>query len=140
MPHLGVSGSSPAVNGQVYNDPDRDPEVSSLIWEIRKECRIELIMESFRLDDLKRWSKFNYVDRVENTQINQGAWVVKTNYPDANLANLILTEGDQSYIVPSSASESLRTFDDPRVYVEPIPLDQITLYSDHGVELDQNPD
>jgi len=139
MPKLEVAGGSPAVNGQVYDDPDRDPEVSSLIWEIRRERRIELIMEGFRLDDLKRWSKLNYVDMVENPEINQGAWVVKADYPDANLENLILTEGDQGYIIPASASESLRTFDDPKVYLEPVPLDQITLYSDQGVELEQNP-
>ncbi|MGB3774296.1 MAG: RagB/SusD family nutrient uptake outer membrane protein, partial [Leeuwenhoekiella sp.] len=139
MPHLEIMGSSPAVNGQVYEDPDRDPEVSALIWEIRRERRIELIMEGFRLEDLKRWSKLNYVDMIDYPDTNRGAWVVKADYPDANLDNLILTEGDLGYIIPASASESLRTFDDPKVYLEPIPLDQITLYSDQGVELEQNP-
>jgi len=139
IPHLELSGDQPSVNGQVYDDPDRDGDVSSIIWEIRRERRTELMMEGFRLDDLKRWKKLNYVDMVEYPEINRGAWVVKSDYPDANLENLVLTEGDQGYIIPASAQESLRTFDDPRVYLSPIPLDQITLYRDQGVELEQNP-
>lgn len=139
LPHLEVIGSEPAVNGIVYDDPARDPDVPAIIWEIRRERRIELMMEGFRLDDLKRWKKLNYVDMVEYPDINRGAWVVKSDYPDANLDNLILTEGDEGYIIPASAEEALRTFDDPRVYLEPIPLDQITLYQDQGVELEQNP-
>lgn len=139
LPHMEVLGGEPAVNGMVYDDPARDPDVPSMIWEIRRERRIELMMEGFRLDDLKRWKKLNYVDMVEYPDINRGAWVVKADYPGANLDNLILTEGDQGYIIPASAQEALRTFDDPRVYLEPIPLDQITLYRDQGVELEQNP-
>lgn len=139
LPHLEIAGSSPAVNGQVYDDPKRDPTVSSILWEIRRERRTELMMEGFRLDDLKRWEKLDYVDMVQHPDINKGAWIVKADYPDANLENLILTEGDKGYIIPASASESLRTFDDPKVYLYPIPLDQITLYKDQGVELKQNP-
>ncbi|MEO2126731.1 MAG: RagB/SusD family nutrient uptake outer membrane protein [Christiangramia sp.] len=139
IPHLEVAGGQPAVNGQVYDDPARDADVPSMIWEIRRERRIELMMEGFRLDDLKRWKKLNYVDMVDYPDINRGAWIVKADYPGANLDNLVLTEGDEGYIIPVSASESLRTFDDPRVYLSPIPLDQITLYKNNGVELEQNP-
>jgi len=139
IPHLQLSGDQPAVNGQVYDDPERDPDVSPIIWEIRRERRIELMMEGFRLEDLKRWKKLNYVDMVEYPDINRGAWIVKSDYPDANLENLMLTQGNEGYIIPASAEESFRTFDDPKVYLSPIPLDQITLYSDQGVELEQNP-
>lgn len=75
---------------------------------------------------------------VEYPDINRGAWIVKSDYPDANLENLVLTEGDQGYIIPASAQESLRTFDNPRVYLSPLPLDQITLYRNNNVELEQN--
>ena len=74
-----------------------------------------------------------------NEDINRGAWVDKSDYPDANLDNITLTNGNTGYIIPASASASLRTFDDPRVYPNPIPLDQIKLYEDHGVTLEQNP-
>ncbi|SHF72723.1 Starch-binding associating with outer membrane [Salegentibacter echinorum] len=139
LPHLQVSGDMPAVNGQTYDDPQRDPDVPSILWEIRRERRVELMFEGFRLDDLKRWKKLEYTDMVEYPEINRGAWIEKSDYPDANLESLKLTQGDKGYIIPASADEALRTFDDPRVYLDPIPLDQITLYKDQGVDLEQNP-
>ncbi len=139
LPHLEVSGSSVSVNGTAYDDPNRDPSVPSIIWEIRRERRTELMMEGFRLDDLRRWKKLEYTDMLDNEDINRGAWVVKSDYPDSDLSSLALTEGDQGYLIPASASESARTFDNPRVYLSPIPLDQIKLYSDQGVTLEQNP-
>src|SRR5690606_3738157 len=39
MPHLEVAGDQAAVNGTVIQDPDRDPQVSGIIWEIRRERR-----------------------------------------------------------------------------------------------------
>ena len=33
----------------------------------------------------------------------------------------------------------MRRFTDPKVYLEPIPLDQIALYKENGVDLEQNP-
>lgn len=139
IPHLEVNGDSPAVAGVTYDDPNRDSSVPSLLWEIRRERRTELMMEGFRLDDLKRWKKLEYVDMVNNPEINQGAYIVKADYPGADLAEITLTNGDEGYIVPASAAASLRVFDDPKVYLSPLPLDQITLYQDQGVELEQNP-
>lgn len=138
LPDLQIIGGEPAVNGVVYDDPDRDASVSSIIWEIRRERRVELMMEGFRLDDLRRWKKLDYLDMILNFDINRGAWIVKADYPDANLSNLVLTEGEQGYIIPASAGTP-RVFDDPRVYLNPIPLDQITLYRDQGFTLEQNP-
>ncbi|QLE03052.1 RagB/SusD family nutrient uptake outer membrane protein [Galbibacter sp. BG1] len=143
LPHLEVSGTAVSVNGTTYDDPNRDPSVSSILWEIRRERRIELMMEGFRLDDLRRWKKLEYTDMLSNTDINRGAWIVKSEvqarYPDSDLSSLTLTEGEQGYLIPAAAAESARTFDNPRVYLSPIPLDQIKLYSDQGVELTQNP-
>lgn len=152
LPHLQVIGGEPAVNGQVYDDPERDPDVPSLIWEIRRERRIELMMEGFRYDDLKRWAEFedlNTTDGPQNaTEINMGAWIDKTDYPDADLSAVQLADENgvylpasatQGYIVPAPAEELQRVFTDPRVYLAPIPLDQIKLYADQGVNLEQNP-
>ena len=60
------------------NDPDRDPTVSTLIWEIRRERRMEFILENLRFDDLKRWSKLEYMDTDANPELLTGAWV---NFP-----------------------------------------------------------
>lgn len=138
LPDLQVIGSSPAVNGVVYDDPDRDPTVSSLLWEIRRERRVELIMEGFRYDDLRRWKKLEYSDQVLNKDANRGAYIKKSDYP---LSTGILIEGGaaEGYIQPVQNVASFRRFYDPRVYLSPVGPDQIRLYKDQGVTLTQNP-
>ncbi|MBN3581895.1 RagB/SusD family nutrient uptake outer membrane protein [Algoriphagus aestuarii] len=138
LPHLEVAGESVAVNSMVYDDPARDPEVSPIIWEIRRERRIELMMEGFRTDDLKRWMKLEYSDTQSNSDINRGAWIRKADYPELQ-SSVTLSEGDEGYIIPATAAVSQRLFEDPKVYLDPVPLDQITLYEQHGVTLTQNP-
>lgn len=136
MPDLQVLGGSPAVNGVIYDDPKRDPTVPSLIWEIRRERRIELMMEGFRNDDLKRWRKYAYLDTKINTSINRGAWIKKSDYPKATVTIDGTTEG---YVIPAPKPETQRVFDNDKVYLSPLPLDQIKLYKDQGVDLKQNP-
>ena len=138
LPHLEVMGTAAAVNGMVYEDPAKDPDVPSLIWEIRRERRIELMMEGFRSDDLARWAKFEYTDTQDNPDINRGAWIKKSDYP-ALQSSVTLTDGEEGYIIPATAAVSQRLFEDPKVYLDPIPLDQITLYQQKGVTLTQNP-
>ena len=66
IPHLEVVGTEAAVNGMVYDDPARDPAITSIILEIRRERRLELMMEGFRSDDLARWAKLEYTDTEDN--------------------------------------------------------------------------
>ena len=138
MPALQVVGILPAVNGRVYDDPDRDPSVPSLIWEIRRERRVELMMEGFRYDDLRRWKKLEYVDQLKNRNANRGAWIKRSDYPRATG---VIIEGNaaEGYIIPVQSAASIRLFDNPRVYLSPIGPDQIKLYKDQGVDLTQNP-
>lgn len=144
MPHLEVAGDQAAVNGTVIQDPDRDPQVSGIIWEIRRERRTELMMEGFRNDDLRRWKQLDELDMLDNPEINMGAWIDKSDYEE-ELENLVLVDENgnvttgQGYIKPATAESAIRLFTDERVYLRPIPLDQITLYRDYGVELRQNP-
>lgn len=152
LPHLQVIGGEPAVNGVTYDDPDRDPTVPAIIWEIRRERRVELMQEGFRYDDLRRWAQLDNVDTVENPEINMGAWINKAELqatdPAANLAavriadedgNLLPVDAVEGYIMPATTATVQRSFNDPKVYLEPLPLDQIKLYSDQGVTLVQNP-
>jgi hypothetical protein len=76
-----------------------------------------------------------YTDTQDNSDINKGAWIRKSDYPKAT----VYIEGGatEGYIIPSP--NAIRRFDDPKVYLSPVPLDQITLYKDQGVELKQNP-
>ena len=52
MPKVQLEGNNLTVNGTIINDPVRDPDVPSILWEIRHERRVELIMEGRRGEDL----------------------------------------------------------------------------------------
>ncbi|WP_134088121.1 RagB/SusD family nutrient uptake outer membrane protein [Olivibacter sp. XZL3] len=137
LPQLQLVGSSAAVNGRVYDDPKRDAEIPGILWEIRRERRVELALEGFRLNDLKRWKKLEYTDNFNRPDINRGAWIRRADY--ASLSNVIIeNEAEEGYIVPA-ARQAYRAFNNDRVYLDPIPLDQIKLYADQGFELKQNP-
>src|SRR5690606_14444477 len=85
MPNLQSLGGQPAANGVVYDDPKRDPSVSPMLWEIRRERRVELMMDGFRLDDLRRWKKLEYTDTQKNVDVNRGAWIDKeTDFPNTS--------------------------------------------------------
>ena len=52
-------------------DPDRDPSVNPVLWEIRRERLIELMGEGFSFEDVRRWKKGDwYVNKQQ-----YGAWV-----------------------------------------------------------------
>lgn len=57
------------------NDPRRDFSVSALLWEIRRERRMEMTFEYSRLEDLKRWKKLEYMDTEANIDLLAGGWV-----------------------------------------------------------------
>jgi len=61
--------------GAIPNDPNRDATVSPLLWEIRRERRLEFAFETNRLVDLRRWSKLEYMDNATNTDLIYGGWV-----------------------------------------------------------------
>lgn len=139
LPPLQVNGGNPAINGVVYDDTKRDNTVSSMIWEIRRERRIELMAEGFRFDDLRRWKKLEYTDTKANVDINRGAYIKKSEYPGATQT---LTEVTYGYIIPCIVAASEREFiapANPRIYLYPLPTDQIKLYLDRGIVLTQNP-
>jgi hypothetical protein len=107
MPPLQVIGGQPAVNGVVYADQERDPTVSPLLWEIRRERRIELVMEAgLRNEDLRRWKKLEYTD-TQGSDVNRGAWINKADYPAA-LSVTIEGGSTQGYVIPASALASQR--------------------------------
>ena len=56
-------------------DPDRDPSVDPVLWEIRRERLIELMGESFSFEDVRRWKK---ADWFVNKQ-HYGVWVNADN-------------------------------------------------------------
>ncbi len=71
----GVKKVAPMTLGNLPNDPQRDPSVEPLIWEIRRERRAEFTFEYSRLEDLKRWKKLEYMDTDQNPDLLSGGWV-----------------------------------------------------------------
>ena len=136
MPKLEMVGNEPAVDGTVYDDPKRDPEVASLLWEIRRERRVEMSFEGLRYSDLKRWKKLEYMYNGANPDIKYGAWISYTEYPKANKTELPIEGGaTEGYILCNTGTE--RQAPQDKNYVKPVPKDQIQLYKDNGYTLSQ---
>lgn len=159
MPALSLAGTELSVGGVVINDPNRDPSVSPILWEIRRERRIELVFEGIRFDDLRRWNKLAYADMQLNKKLNLGAWLDKEAFvreynaahPDTpiTLADLdkinLDRDGNVGYIKPIEHKVQMRTYSE-KDYLYPIPTQQITLYenkakelNDSSIKLVQNP-
>ena len=147
MPTVKFEGNNLSVNGVVVNDPDRDLDVPSLIWEIRRERRVELVFEGIRFNDLRRWGKLQYADMVLNQKLNLGAWLDKeafVTWYNANNSTPITIdklksikldrEGNAGYIKPIVGAQYLRTYAE-KDYLYPIPTDQIKLYKDKATQL-----
>jgi hypothetical protein len=157
LPAMVLSGSNVTANGIVINDPDRDPSVSPIIWEIRRERCVELIFEGFRRGDLKRWNKYEYLKTKETagpTTLGKGAYIDLARFPVATRNKI--TAAVRLYY-PNPTGAPLKAFiynlydanqrrdwipgDSyyERQYLNSVPLDQIKLYSDMGYVLSQNP-
>lgn len=73
-----VKQTAPMKLDDLNNDPKRDADVSPLLWEIRRERRMEFAFEFSRIIDLRRWKKLNYMDTDANPDLLMGTWV---NFP-----------------------------------------------------------
>ena len=124
-----VAGQQTAVNGTTFVDPKKDADVTSLIWEIRRERRSELMMDGFRVQDVLRWKKGKYLDSNINPDSFLGAKVP---------ANGTVRLNAQGYIMPYPAT-SIRVFTDPKNYLSAIPTSQILLYPSSIQTTMQNP-
>ena len=136
LPPLEMQGNQPAVNGLAYDDPMRDPDVPSLLWELRRERRVELAFEGLRYNDLKRWKKLDYMCNETNPDIRYGAYIRLADYPKANTDEVKIVDGaSEGLILCNTGTE--RKAPQPKNYVRPVPRAQITLYKNHGYVLAQ---
>lgn len=110
------------------NAADNNMGVSSLIWEIRRCRRCELMLDDdVRYWDLIRWNKLDLLDFAKNPTINQGAYVLGA--PVELPAPYTMSDG---YMV--TAANNTRVFDN-KYKLYPIPSEQIQL----NPNLSQNP-
>ena len=138
------------------DDPDRDADVPALIWEIRRERRMELVFEHSRLLDIKRWKKISYMDGAVNPDLLLGLWInFQTEFPEwlvaAKVNKLKVKQADGTivtydgtngasmvgYYIPENISNR-----DPfteRVYLAPVGSTQMNQYLDKGYTLTQTP-
>jgi len=150
----GVKKTAPLQLGAIANDPLRDADVSSLMWEIRRERRMEFVFEYSRLMDLRRWKKLNYMDFSKNTDYFTGIWVdVAKQAPDFLKASYIgvtkvrKTDGTVvtyngtnatdmvGFIVVQSASNRNAITD--KNYLAPVGQAQMVEYEQRGYKLTQ---
>ncbi len=111
-----------------FNADDRDASVDPLLWEIRRERRVELMLEPFRKFDLLRWAKGPYYDKEDSFY---GVKVASTVVFEQSIDVIKTADG---YIYAQAASDRRTPWND-RKYLYPLPADQITL----NPKLTQNP-
>lgn len=158
LPPMTVASDNVLANGVVINDPDRDPTVSPLLWEIRRERAVEMVYEGLRKNDLKRWNKFEYLKTVvagtaRPTDLSLGAYIDFTAYPadirtkiKANLKFYYPDPADVNHAFINTLVNANQQRDwvtggafFEKQYLSSVPLDQITIYKSKGFQLTQNP-
>ena len=135
-------------------DPARDQDVDPLIWEIRRERRMELVYEHCRLHDIKRWKKLEYMNNSKYPDTMTGPWVdmpkeVPTYLDDQYIGKRQVKKEDGSiitfdgtnaadmvgYYLPTNALPR-NTFSD-RSYCSPVGEQEINTYAEKGFKLTQ---
>ncbi len=152
----GIQKTAPMSLASLPDDPDRDADVSPLIWEIRRERRMEFVYEHSRLLDIKRWKKLTYLDVTTNPDLHLGLWIdFPVEYPEwlieakegklkvqDAVGTVITYDGTNAaemvgYYIPENIS-ARDAFTD-RVYLAPVGLNQISQYAEKGYTLTQTP-
>jgi starch-binding outer membrane protein, SusD/RagB family len=104
-------------------DARRDVDVDPVLWEIRRERRVELFGDGFRFNDIKRWGKGNYM-----TGQAQGVKVKNSDYG----GKLTIAGGSAiGYVIYQPAASGWKD----AYYLEPVPSGEILL----NPKLVQNP-
>ena len=119
-------------NLKLQNDPANNMGVSDLIWEVRRERRVELMFDlNDRYWSLIRWHQLDKLDTQKYPEQTQGAWI-EAGWP-IDLNSVKLTEGDHGYIECNTTGVH-RKYEEKH-YLAPIPSGQIEL----NPEIGQNP-
>jgi len=149
-----VTKTAPLSLASIPNDPARDADVPALIWEIRRERRMEFVFEHTRLLDIKRWKKINYMDAAVNTDLLLGPWVnFQTEFPQwliaSKVGKLKVEKADGTVVTYDGANgadmvgfyipENVSNRDpfSNRVYMAPIGNNEISQYVEKGFTLTQ---
>jgi hypothetical protein len=150
----GIQKTADLKLGNLPNDPTRDSDVPALIWEVRRERRMELFYEGSRILDLRRWKKLNYMDYSTNPDYFLGPWVnLQTEFPSiltaANANKVKVKKADGTEVTWNGSNQSSmvgyymvlnaknrNSFTDKN-YLSPVGTQQINEYKNKGYNLTQ---
>lgn len=137
------------------DDPARDADVSKLLWEIRRERRMEFVFEHTRLLDIKRWKKIEYMDNKKYPDTMFGPWVnfpeqMKSFKKDENKGLLVVRKADGSEITYDGTNwddmigyfkikkaKARDDFNYDKAYMSPVGSQEIQDYKDRNLTLTQ---
>lgn len=122
------AGVAPLMMGVGFSADDRDPDVDPLLWEIRRERRVELMLEPFRKWDLIRWAKGTYYDA------DNSFYGIKIDPAVVFADGIEVIKSADGHLYAQAPGDRRTPWVD-RKYLEPIPADQLTL----NPNLTQNP-
>jgi hypothetical protein len=96
-------------------DTKRDADVDPVLWEIRRERRVELMGDGFRFNDIKRWNKGTYMNKLQ-----LGVYVNNADF------------GNKLSIYGGGQSGYVQFFPTPlgwldKYYLEPVPTQELQL-------------
>lgn len=117
MPHM--------VLGKIPVDPRYTGDgVSPLISEIRRERRVELFMEGFRYNDIKRWKQGKKL--LIPTMGMRWDAAAQARYPGAVIKTAVDPVSQKTYIdVYQGTDWATPVFDEAKHYLWPIPLNSL---------------
>ena len=152
LPPMVLANGSITANGVAINDPARDLEVDPVLWEIRRERRVEMMQEGRRCEDLRRWAKFSYLnseDKNGNPAMSfLGAFIDLNGekYKGIDPTSIQLFDpSDPTNASPSKGylkygyRKGMRVFNSDKYYLKAIPVSEVVKYKDKGYTLTQNP-
>ncbi|MCK0146211.1 RagB/SusD family nutrient uptake outer membrane protein [Arenibacter sp. F26102] len=121
----------PMILGTMVKDVDSDfPSIDVALDEIRRERRVELAMENFRYDDIIRWKAGDLF-----TKPIRGVLFDQDLYPEVEVGADVVLDNEGYILAYPNSLPNGGTFEDPKHYLFPIPIDELTLNPD----LTQNP-
>ncbi|MEJ7767398.1 MAG: RagB/SusD family nutrient uptake outer membrane protein [Chitinophagaceae bacterium] len=121
--------------GNIPVDPKyANDGVTPLIAEIRRERRVELFMEGFRYDDLRRWKHGKKLELPSLGILWDAAAMAR--YPKATVKTSVDPVSGKTYVDVFKGSDWANpVFDEKKHYLWPLPLSALS----QNPELKQNP-
>lgn len=123
LPQQTVAGLS------AMNDPANNMGVSSLLWEIRRCRRCELMYDNWiRYWDLIRWHQLELLDSSKHPNVLLGAYVANAPKQPGTAVN--------GFVRPYPGTDRIYT---TKQYVQAVPSGQFANYTNYGYSFEQTP-